>query len=298
MGSLSRASLSLHIAQPALSQQLARLEEDLGVRLLNRSVRGVTPTESGRAFYKQAQFILKQVEQARISAREADAGPAGPVAIGLPWSIAHLLGLELLSEMQRNFPSVRLELVEGPSSFLGGLLATGKLDLAVLFDENQFGGLEIQPLLEEPLLLVGTKGSFKNLQAASLADVASLPLLMLSAPNRIREQLDEELSTANLKPHVVAEINAPHLLQQAISKGLGFSVLPASGIEEWVRQGLLEAIPLSGLNMARTVSLAHSRLFPLSVAADCVSKLFKRLVINAIERRRWRGELLDFDVSI
>ena len=87
VGSLSRASQSLHVVQPALSQQISRLEDELGVKLLARSVRGVTPTEIGSAVYRHAQLILKQVDATRLIAQQADSGPAGPVAIGLPWTL-------------------------------------------------------------------------------------------------------------------------------------------------------------------------------------------------------------------
>ena len=91
VGSFSRASQSLHVAQPALSQQIGQLEAELGVKLLARSVRGVTPTEAGLAVYRQAQVILKQVETTRFIAQQADVGPAGPVSIGLPWTMSTLL---------------------------------------------------------------------------------------------------------------------------------------------------------------------------------------------------------------
>jgi DNA-binding transcriptional LysR family regulator len=292
MGSLSRASQSLHIAQPALSQQIGRLEEELGVKLLDRSVRGVSPTDSGRALYDQAQLILKQMDQARLSAITADAGPAGPVAIGLPWTISNLLGLELLSEVRQYFPGIRLEVVEGPSSFLSGLLASGKLDLAILFDDNVNSGLAVTPLLREPLLLVGPKGSLSKYETIELHEVADLPLLLLSTPNGIREQLDQRLTAEGLHPNLVAEINAPHLLKQAIAKGLGYSVLPASGIEDWVRQNQLDSVTIAGTPLERTVLLTSSRLFPLSAAAECVSKVMQRLIFTAVERKRWRGQLI------
>src|SRR5215204_1828268 len=75
VGSFSRASQSLHVAQPALSQQISQLEAELGVKLLARSVRGVAPTEAGLAVYRQAQVILKQVETTRFIAQQADVGP-------------------------------------------------------------------------------------------------------------------------------------------------------------------------------------------------------------------------------
>lgn len=187
-GSVSRASQSLHVAQPALSAQINRLEEELGVKLLDRSVRGVTPTEAGAAVFRQAQLILKQVEATQLVAAQADSGPAGPVAIGLPWTVASVLGLALLKEVSATLKSVRLEITEGPSSVLAQLLAQGKLDVAVTFDNTTDGGLRMQPVVSEPLLLVGARGSLAERSGSTLAEAAVLPLLLLSRPNGIREE--------------------------------------------------------------------------------------------------------------
>ena len=107
-GSVTRASQSLHVAQPALSLQISRLEDELGKKLLMRSVRGVTPTQAGAAVYKQAQLILKQVEATQMIAHQSDDGPAGAVTVGLPWTVTSVLGLKLLQEIRTQCPAVRL----------------------------------------------------------------------------------------------------------------------------------------------------------------------------------------------
>lgn len=93
IGSFSRAAQSLHVAQPALSQQIGQLEDELDVKLLTRSVRGVTPTDAGHAIYRHAQAILRQIDATQLIAAQAGSGPAGKVTVGLPWTIASLLGL-------------------------------------------------------------------------------------------------------------------------------------------------------------------------------------------------------------
>src|SRR5712692_7737144 len=91
-GSVSRAALVLHIAQPAMSQQLAHLEREIGTKLLRRSVRGVAPTDAGKAVYRHAQTLLKLAAETANVARGAGAGASGRVRIGLPSSIAMILG--------------------------------------------------------------------------------------------------------------------------------------------------------------------------------------------------------------
>lgn len=292
VGSVSRASQSLHIAQPALSAQINRLEEELGVKLLTRSVRGVTPTEAGTAVFRQAQMILKQIEATRLVASHADTGPAGPVAVGLPWTVASVLGLALLKEVNANLKSVRLEITEGPSSVLAHLLAQGKLDVAVTFDNTTDGGLLMQPVVSEPLLLVGARGSLVGRAGSTLAEAAQLPLLLLSRPNGIREEIERIWATQGIKPLLVAEINAPGLLIEAVRDGLGYSVLPSCAIEELLKIGQLDTIPLEDGSLTRTVYLSTSRLFALSRAAEHVHAIVVRLMHDAVQDARWQAKWL------
>lgn len=289
-GSVSRASQSLHVAQPALSQQIGRLEDELGVKLLARSVRGVVPTEAGLAVLHQARTILKQVEAARLAARQAGSGPAGAVAIGLPWTVSLLLGLALLREVRLQLPAVHLELVEGPSSFLADLLAQGKVEVAVLFDAVATGGLELEPVLVEPLLFIGASGALAGQGEITLAAAATYPLLLLSRGNGIREAVERRWVECGAKPNLLAEINSPGLLLQAVQDGLGFSVLPSCGIDQAVQQGRLDAVPLEGGSLTRTVHIGISRLVATSLAAEAVVRIMRRLMLEAVDGGRWLGK--------
>lgn len=293
VGSVSRASQSLHVAQPALSQQIGRLEDELGVKLLTRSVRGVTPTEAGAAVFRQAQLILKQIEATQLIAAQADHGPAGPVAIGLPWTVTSLLGLSLLKEVAATVKAVRLEIVEGPSSVLADMLAQGRLDLAVVFDNTTDGGLRMKPVVSEPLLLVGPTGSLAGRFEGTLAEAATLPLLLLSRPNGIREEIERIWAAGGLKPQLVAEINAPDLLIDAVRAGLGYAVLPSCAIEDRLRRGDLDAIALEAGRLTRTVYLSTSRLFAPSRAAEHVHGIVARLMREAVDAGRWEARWID-----
>ncbi|MGB3288529.1 MAG: LysR substrate-binding domain-containing protein [Burkholderiaceae bacterium] len=291
-GSLSRASQALHVAQPALSQQINRLEDELGVKLLVRSVRGVTPTEVGSAIYQQAKLVLKQIEATQLIAAQADAGPAGPVTVGLPWTMATLLGVPLLREVRDNLKSIRLEVIEGPSSMLAQLLAQGKLDLAIAFDNTAAGGLLMKPLVSEPLQLVGPEGSLDGKTHCTMAQVARLPLLLLSRPNGIREEIERTCAAEGLKADVVAEINAPSLLIASVRAGLGYTILPSCAMDEHVSAAALDTADIEEGRLSRTVYLSRSRLLPMSPAAEHVYGLLEELIFDAIEKGRWRANWL------
>ena len=111
-GSLSRAALVLHVAQPALTQQLRQLEEELGVQLLHRSAQGVLSTDAGKVFYEHAQAILKQVADAQAAVVQSAERPSGSVTLGLPHSISGALALPLLTAIRQRYPEITLQLTE------------------------------------------------------------------------------------------------------------------------------------------------------------------------------------------
>lgn len=289
-GSVSRAAQSLHVAQPALSAQIAKLEEELGVRLLIRSVRGVLPTEAGMTVLRQAQLILKQVEAIPELAQHADAGPTGPVSLGLPWTVRSVLGLSLLQQVRERLPQVRLQVIEGHSPALAMQVAQGGLDLAVVFDNTPDNSLSLKPLATESLRLVGPRGSLAGRENIALEELAALPLLMLSHPNGVREAVEQQCLMRGIRLDVVAEINAPALLIDAVRNGLGFSVLPACGIEQACCDGLLDAVTLANGTLQRTACLGTSKLFAPSRAAEHTAALLEELVEQAINDGRWHAD--------
>ena len=113
IGSLTQAADVLHVAQPALSQQLATLEAEVRQQLLLRTTRGVTPTEAGKVLYRHAQLILRQCEQAKSEMSASNAGINGAVSVGLaPGTAAAGLALPLLRTTRARHPGILLYLNE------------------------------------------------------------------------------------------------------------------------------------------------------------------------------------------
>lgn len=291
-GSISRAALALHVAQPALSLQMNRLEEDVGVKLLNRGVRGITPTEAGAAVYRHAKQVLRQLEGTAAVAAQAHGGPAGPVVVGLPWTVSSVIGLALLQRVLAEYPAIHLQIVEGPSSLLGSVAGQGKLDMAVVFDNTADGALTLQPLVAEPLWLVGAHGSLNGRRQLSLIQAAQFPLLLLGRPNGIREQLEKTWNDAGVKPQIRAEINSPGLLLEAISDGMGYSVLPSASMPDKRSHIRLDRAVLEGGKLMRTAYLAMSRQLAANRAMECVADLIGQCVRQAVHEGRWKAHLL------
>ncbi len=152
LGSFSRAALDCGVVQSALSQQVSRLESELAARLLQRTSKGVTATEAGLAFFREAQLALRHADEAVRAAQHARL--AGSVSVGLAPTTASVLALPLMRAMRERYPDVRLHMVEGLSGHLSAQLNARQLDLAILFDTDPARRWSVTALLEEKLFLI------------------------------------------------------------------------------------------------------------------------------------------------
>jgi len=237
-GSISRAALELDLVQSALSQQITRLEGELSTRLLQRTPQGVTPTEAGVAFFREAQLTLRHAEQAVRSAQQARL--IGSVSVGLAPTTAAVLGLPLMQAMRERYPDVRLHMVESMSGHLSGMLNARQLDLAVLFDSPIRDSQHLQtarrwsvwPLIEEDIFLIAARStrSSKAAQSLCMADLAQEPLILPTGPHGLRSTLNSAFARAKVTPQVMLEIDSLTMLMDAVRSGLGGTLQPWAAV--------------------------------------------------------------------
>ena len=150
-GSFSKAAGELGIAQSSLSEQMTRLEKDLGVTLFRRSTLGVTLTESARIFYEQARAVLQKIETARAVVTGSSRNPAGTVLLGMPQTVSGVLALPLLLAAKKMFPNVELRITEELTRDLVERLRQGRTQLAILIDDGQLEEFVCRPIARDKL---------------------------------------------------------------------------------------------------------------------------------------------------
>lgn len=302
-GSLAKASRQLFVAQPALSQQMARLEDEIGKPLLVRSSRGVVPTDNGEALYHHAKFMLRQLEQAVSVARQETTALSGRVTLGLAPTTVCQIGMPLLQHLRRKFPGVMLNVVEGLSGHLEHMTRVGQLDLAVLFSPKAAAELNVEPLLEEELFVIAAAdtplvpGSRNSL---TLKEVAALPLVLPSPGHGLRRRIALEFERVNLPLDAVAEIDSLPLLMHSIGQGLGVTIKPMAATHALGdTPSLWRALRVSDARMTRSNYLYSLPDHKLSPCATVVRDELKRLVREMVEHGQWEGvTLLNADEGI
>lgn len=292
-GSLSKASRELLIAQPALSQQIAKLEDEVGRPLLHRSSKGVTPTENGLALYHHARFMLRQLDQALSIARSDTGAVQGMVSVGLPATTVSALGLNLVRTIRKRYPSILLNVVEGMSGHIGHLMRLGQLDLAVLFSSDMSSELTVEPLLIEELFVLLPRNSPlfpQERTSITIAEAAELPLILPTGSHGLRQRIAAEFENRGLGTNVVAEIDSLSLLMNCVHDGIGATIKPMGAImHEGARGRDWRYLPVSDARFRRRnflYSLAPERL---STAAAVVASVLKEIAEDLVESGDWSG---------
>lgn len=287
-GSMNRAAVELGVVPSALSQGISRLEGELATRLLQRSPRGVTPTDAGLAFLQQAQLALRHAEDAARAARQRRL--SGRVSMGLAPSTASIIGLPLVEEMRRRYPEVRLHLVESLSGHLATMLNARQLDLAILFETGDPQRLSLTPLLDERLELIG-RADLAGMPGASrvrLSSLRELPLVLPSGPHGLRRVIDAAFARARIEPRIAIEVDGLALLMDAVLAGIGATIQPATAMPRSGAGGL-RSVALADRNARRRnllASLSDDELSPAALATRVVvAGLARRLVADG----RWPG---------
>jgi len=290
-GSLSRAALILHVAQPALTQQLRQLEEELGVQLLHRSAQGVLSTDAGKVFYEHAQAILKQVADARSAVAQSAERPSGSVTLGLPHSISGALALPLLMATRAQYPEITLQLTEELTGNLSDQLKSGRVNLAVLFDDGQLSQFATTPLAEEELHFIcrADAAYAQGEQSLTLEQALAITLILPGLQHGVRPRIESVARDAGLSLSNVIEINSIAILKSALLADMGATILPSAPVLDELQRGALRAQRIHSPAISRTVVLCGSRNIPLTNAAAAISRLVRQVSDRLCADGSWPG---------
>lgn len=288
-GSLLKASAMLHVAQPALSQQIASLEHEVGARLFDRSSRGVALTEAGKVFLEHARVVLLDAERARSAVRDSTATPSGDVALGLTTTVALAATMPILSACRAELPKVRLKIVEAYSGFLRERLLSGRLDMALLYGDTTEIGLSNTPLLNDQLVYVSNAANLQLPPKITLEDLARSPLVLPGNEHGLRRLINEACAPLQLELNVVAEIESLSSVKRAAEIGIGNTILPQGSVAEEVSAGRLRTAIIHSPQMLRRVVCATNAARPSSVSVNAVNALVHRVIHGMVVSNAWPG---------
>lgn len=256
-GSFSRAAERCQVAQPSLSQQVLKLEDDLGAKLFDRLGRSVRLTEAGRSFIPHARSILNQMEAARATVADRSADVRGSVAVGVIPTIAPFLMPRHTAAFTKRYPEANLRIVEEMTPVLVESLRNLSIDIAVLALPLRHKDLELFPLHTEPLFAVLPKDHPRaGAKSLSLKELRGESFVMLRDGHCFRDLSIAACTHAHVTPRIAFESGQFSSLIGMVAAGVGVSLIPEMAID---RNPACRYIRLNDARATRTVVAAVLR---------------------------------------
>jgi LysR family transcriptional regulator, nitrogen assimilation regulatory protein len=272
-GGFGAAASALNIAQSALSRHIQLLEHELGGALFERGARGISVTESGKVLLARGRWLLGAVDDIKAEVRTENREPGGTVRLGAPSSLADILYTPLAKMIVERFPRVRLELSEGLTETMCDRLLRAELDVGIVTMPQANDHLDYETLVVEQVFLIGPPRD-PLLQSGKLTrrQFNALPAAVLPlSRNPFPADIPSSLRVDGVTP-----------MKRIAASGLGYALLPFSGIHEEVSAGLLSAALVPWLRADRVVALPRGR--PISRAAREVVTILKEICRDLIRK--------------
>jgi len=295
VGSISRAAENIHIAQPALSNQIRQIEDYFGTDLFERTHRGVKLTPAGERLLTHARDLLRRFDSALEDVRDAISVPSGQVTLGLPQSMAGYLAVPLVQTVVQRWPDLRLQIVAMNNGHVGEHLAKGDIDLGMTFGTTGGDGIIYTKLLDEELVFVSSNGRIKDWlkqqnsrkRTIQLKDLQHFPIILPTKAHSLRQRIDEYLRDTKNEISVIAEVNAIPQLIELAEAGVGSTVLAYSVIYQQVKNQKIDLLRITEPTITRSVYLCRNATIPLSIATSAIQTLIESLVSEMVKTGEW-----------
>ncbi len=253
--SMTRAAAVLHVAQPALGAQIKLLEQELGVQLLLRHSRGVSPTEAGRLLHARALAILGSVQEARREVMLLAGQAAEPLRLGMTPSLMQIIGPGLAERAAATVPDAPLSLSEDMSHVLAGSLRRDDVDMILSYETPTEAGFWKTPLYCEDLVFV-TAGDSASFEPIPFDQVLAHPLILPGPDDSVRALVERTASERHVPVVVRQEIRSIAGIKALIRGGSGAGILPYGTVMSEQRDGQLTCRPIVEPPLRRILHLA------------------------------------------
>ncbi len=291
-GTLSSAAETCRVAVSALSHHLANLEAEFGTDLFVRKPRGLRPTAAGERLYGHAKAILKAMSAAQKDIREAGDDVSGDVSVGMAYSAVKAIGVDLCRRIVDDYPRVRLSLSESLSGSTLLHLMASEVDLALVYNPPADPRLKTQPVLEEQMVLVGTREIIGASDAPVLFnDILDLPLILLRQGISARALMDDTNLLKKIEGRAKLQMNSVHAIGASLAAGLGCAIGTKLFMYEHIESGLLHFRPIIEPELSRTLYICELADRPATYALETVRNLMVELVRGAVVDGRWEARI-------
>nr|WP_142781745.1 LysR substrate-binding domain-containing protein [Agrobacterium sp. T29] len=290
-GSFSAASSHLNIAQPALSRQIKKLEEELGAVLLVRHGKGVEITQAGAHLLTEAESLIEHFSRAISSVKADNHNFAGNIALGVAPTSGLLIAPEIFRVFQRQWPDATLTIREGISTSLEEWLLDRRIDIAILHNPMPIHGIELKPLLQERMVLASAPDANDD-SPVGFHQLDDIPLILPSLPHSNRRLLERTALQQGVRLNVKLEVDSVPLVKALVKNGFGATIQTFAGVAEEVRRGELFVRPIDRPRVVSTICIATSKDSKTPWLTLELERLLRACVRQLVETGQWASARL------
>jgi LysR family transcriptional regulator, hydrogen peroxide-inducible genes activator len=271
-----RAAERSFVSQPSLSAAIKNIEQELGVRVFERSKRGVELTEVGADIVAQARRTLD--EAARIKSVAKQGKGRHRLRLGVIHTIAPYLLPQLVVALRKSAPEMSLDIEENMTANLDRLLKSGELEAAILALPYEAPGIEVEPVYDEEFLVVVPQGHpLARRKSIAAEDLDAAELLLLPVGHCLRDQVLGACTEFSRPPPPGRHGNSLETLRSMVASGLGITVLPRTALTERYETPLVKVVPFAEPRPKRRVAVAWRRTGEGRARPSAVRKLVEAL---------------------
>lgn len=289
MASFQRAAAALNLSQPALTRRVQKLEEALGVKLLERTTRRIAPSIVGREFLPKVRHLLDELDASLLSVKKIAERSSGQVNIACVPTAAYYYLPEVIRTFSSSFPRIRVRVVDEGANLVLQSVLEGDTELGINLLGIQEPDLEFEPLLEEPFMLACRRDHpLAAKRQVSWAELAPYRFITVGRMSGNRMLIDRGLAEMNWQPRWLYEVQ--HLITSLslIEAGLGVAALPRMAVPLGTHHVIVSR-PLVNPVVTRTVGIIKRRGAILSPAAEAFYQQLKATWSQEGERGKRRG---------
>ncbi len=299
VGSVSKASAQLRIAQPALSRQIRLLEEEAGATLFMRQWRGMKLTAAGVELRRTISGAVRELDQALTNIRSLSKTPSGHVRLGLVSTVTGVMTGRIAKRVAAEFPGITLTITDGLSLHLVEWLHRGDLDVAIICGTVMDLHMHADELIVDELIVIGSvQSQIDPGRPVSVKELIGMPLVLPSNPNGMRRIVENVAAKMRVKLDIRFEGDSFSVLNELAAAGVGYAVLPLSSYlhEQKAGRAKLKYAPIIRPKLTKQLILARPSEGELSPSAARVHRLVREEFAAAVRSGDLEGAHLLFDL--
>lgn len=290
-GSISAAANALNMAQPSLSENIAKLEKQLDVQLAIRGTRGVQLTEAGMKLVERGTNILQSVEDLVSELRNLSSDPRGPVSIAFPPALGLILSVPLLETINNEHQDIRMHISEAMSGDILEWVENERIDFGCAYEVASTAPYMSVPLLTEEMFLVTAPDNWDDkfidgvaAKPIKASQIESLPLVLTSPSHGARKIQDKFAKAGGFQYNIIATIDSLPQIVEMVSRASAYSILPHGAVMKQVAAGDVGLVRIVEPTIFRTAYIVRKRSRPITQAGIIAEEAIKSVVAEMIER--------------